>query len=69
MTSFKFGDIVTMKREGGTYMVVGPYIGERRPNDDQGPAVWVADIDTQYMLEMDGGTVWVAEDGLEIVDV
>ena len=66
--TYKFGDMVYMKDEGGAYMVVGPYTGPRGANDSTLPAVWVADIDTQYMSEADGGTVWCPIDNLEPVD-
>ncbi len=66
--TYKYGDMVYNKKEGGTYMVVGPYIGERKKNDPKGPAVWVADVDTTYMAIGDGGTVWIVISDLEPAD-
>ena len=68
MTKFKFGDMVTITNEGGSYMVVGPYVGDRHPGDPSGSATWIADIDTEYSRQQDGGPVWTAEEELEPLD-
>ena len=73
MTDWKFGDMVTNARDGGAYMVIGPYVGDRLENDDKGPAVWIADIDTEYVGTLNGEgthgwTVWEVERNLEPLD-
>jgi hypothetical protein len=62
MTKFKFGDMVTGSHVGyGVFMVVGPYLGDRGTNDEKGPAVWLADIATEYSDLNQAGTVWAIE--------
>jgi hypothetical protein len=68
MGDWKFGDMVTINDNMGIYMVVGPYLGPRGNDDLPGPAVWVADIATEYMKDADGGTVWTVESLLEPVE-
>ena len=68
MSNYEFGDMVTLTDDGGIYMVLGPYIGDRGRSDPLGPAVWIADIDTEYTRLGEGWAVWTVTSRLEPLD-
>jgi len=65
MSKFKYGDMVNIKNASGLFMFVGPYLGPRGKNDNQEPASWVMDIDTEYMQEYGHENItWIADSEL-----
>lgn len=65
---YAFGDMVLSSMDEGLYMVIGPYLGKRRANDPKGPALWVADISTEYSKIGEGSTIWMIESALQPYD-
>lgn len=70
MPKYKYGDMVTIKNEIGSYMVLGPYLGTPPHQPENG--LWIADIASYYMTAFPNShnrwATWVAEEQLEPID-
>lgn len=67
MPDLKFGEMVE-DDEGGVYMVVVPYTGLRLEGDQQGPAHWIADINTPFSEAGEGSVTWSIDEDLVPLD-